>query len=256
MMLFKKRYKYIFGVIPLVLLFRYDLILYAEKNDDAVSEIFLSHLFGGSYDMEKIKISLSILGLLGIVYFSLLFVDYIVQDVFVNAEYIFSRYTNRRKWYCKKLMGAAGYSLLGIFLYLLLYVYAGVRESEQTITGQDMMLILCTYIMLVLFLYFSIVCINICVLYHGTTIGFILFYSGLIISTILTLVLQRMPNQNVALMLHRFNPMSNIFVSWNFSNIYVMWGMGYYAVLCILVSVVLWKIVKKYEIGINVRAET
>ena len=97
MMLFKKRYKYIFGVIPLVLLFRYDLILYAEKNDDAVSEIFLSHLFGGSYDMEKIKISLSILGLLGIVYFSLLFVDYIVQDVFVNAEYIFSRYTNRRR---------------------------------------------------------------------------------------------------------------------------------------------------------------
>lgn len=256
MMLFKKKYKYLFGVIPIILLFRYDLILYAEKNEDAVGEIFLAHLFGGSYNMEEIKVSLSVLGLLGIVYFSLLFVDYIVQDFFVNAEYIFSRCSNRKKWYCKKLMGTAGYSMIGIFLYLLFYIFAGIRESEQRIDMQDVMLIFCTFIMLMLFLYFSIVCINICVLYHGTTIGFILFYSGLIVSTIFTLILQKQPNQKLALILHRLNPMSNIFVSWNFSNSYVIWGMGYYVVLCVLASVILWNIVKKYEIGINLRIET
>lgn len=93
-------------------------------------------------------------------------------------------------------------------------------------------------------------------MYQGTTIGFVIYYSGLAISTIAALMIQKMTNKNIAQILHCINPMSNIFVSWNFSNIYVIWGIGYYLILCVLISILLWKIIKKREIGINVRVET
>ena len=139
---------------------------------------------------------------------------------------------------------------------LLPYIVFGLRETGQKTGSRDWQLILCTYIMLVLFVYFNIICINIGVMKYGTTIGFIIFYSVLIISTILTLFIQKLPNQQVAMVLHRLNPMSNIFVSWNFSSFYVRWGMMYYLVLCIVSTLFMWCKARKYEIGINVRMDT
>ena len=151
MLLFRKKYKYIFLIIPLVLLYRYDLILFEESTEESVGECFLSHLFGGSYRMEQLDLSISILGLLGIIFLSLLFADYIVHDIFENTEYIFSRYSNRKMWYGQKLLGTFGYCNLGIFLYILFYIFRAVQESQFEITQKDVLLILCTYIMLVLF---------------------------------------------------------------------------------------------------------
>lgn len=258
MILFKKKYKYIFCILPIVLLFRYQLVFSIDEYyiEDTVGEVFLSHLFGGSFQMEKLHFIQSVFGLFPLIYFTILFADYIVQDFFANAEYIFTRYTNRIAWYKRKLLGTAGYSIIGVFLILLFYVYSGIRESGYPVTSKDIMLILCTYIMLYLFLYFSTICLNIFVMYQGTTIGFVIYYSGLAISTIAALMIQKMTNKNIAQILHCINPMSNIFVSWNFSNIYVIWGIGYYLTLCVLISILLWKIIKKQEIGINVRVET
>ncbi|MBD5087892.1 MAG: hypothetical protein HDT30_03600 [Clostridiales bacterium] len=258
MILFKKKYKYIFCILPIILLFRYELVFFLDGYyiEDTVGEVFLSHLFGGSFQMEKLNFTQSVFGLFPLIYFSILFADYIVQDFFANGEYIFTRYTSRASWYKKKLLGTAAYSIIGVFLTLLLYVYCGIRESGYPITSKDITLILCTYIMLLLFLYFGTICLNIFVMYQGTTIGFVIYYSGLAISTIAALMIQKLPNKNIAQILHCINPMSNIFVSWNFSDIYVLWGIGYYIILCILISVLLWKIIKKREIGINVRVET
>lgn len=258
MIFFKKKYKYILGILPIVLLFRYDLVFFLNKDmeDDTVGEVALSHLFGGSFQMEQLNITESVFGLFPLIYFSLLFADYIVHDFFANAEYIFTRYTSRAIWYRRKLLGTAVYSMIGVFLTLLLYVYCGVRESGQPITCKDITLIVCTYVMLLLFLYFGTICLNIFVMYYGTTIGFVIYYSGLAISTIIALMIQKMPNKGIAQILHCINPMSNIFVSWNFSDIYVIWGIGYYCTLCILISILLWRIIKRREIGINVRVET
>lgn len=256
MLLFKKKYKYIFLIIPLVLLYRYDLVLFGDSTEESVGECFLSHLFGGSYRMEHLNLSISILGLLGIIFLSLLFADYIVHDISENTEYIFSRYSNRKIWYREKLLGTFGYCNLGIFLYILFYIFRAVQESQCGITQKDILLILCTYIMLVLFSYFSIVCINLLVFYYGISIGFVLYYSALIISSITAYIIQKFPHTTTTGVLHRINPMSNIFVSWNFNSSYILWGMGYYFVICVLVSYVLWRKIKKHEIGINVRTET
>ena len=253
MILFKKKYKAVFLIIPLILLYRYDLVFFAESTGKSVSEVFLMHLFGGSYHMEKMDLAVSVLGLVGIVFVTLLFADYIVRDLTENAEYIFCRYINRRGWYLKKLRDLFLYCNLGIFLCCSFYVINAVYESNKPITTRDIFLILCTYIMLLLFTYCSVLCINLLSLFSDTTIAFVVFYSILIISSMMTIFIQGLSNEKIIGVLHKVNPMSNIFVSWNFNNFHVLWGMGYYVILSLLVIFVLWKKVKYYEIGIGLK---
>ena len=249
MILFQKKYKYIFLVIVFVLFYRYDLLFFQEIMDDSVGEVFLMHLFGGSYDMEKIKLSVSVLNFIGLVYLDLLFSDYIVENTYVNGEYIFSRYSNRFQWYIRKIAGTFLYSNLGVFLYIFPYIINAITTSECKITQKDVQLMLCTYIMLVLFTYFSIIVINLLVLKYGNTISFLIFYSCLILSTIGILLMQE--NGTGIELFHRLNPMSNILVSWNFNNSYVKWGMGYYLFLGCFMTFLLWRSVRRIPIGVK-----
>ncbi len=255
MLFFRKKYKAIFGMVPLVLLYRYDLVLYTQKMENSVGEVFLMHVFGGSYNMEMADITLSMLGLVGIIYLSLLFADYMIRDLQECAEYIFSRYQGRRKWYGRKVVGLFFYCNIGIILYLFLYFLNAIYESERFITEKDIFLILCTYVMVLVFSYCLIIFINLCSLYYDASIGFIISYSIVIISSMGMILIQKLPNQELACILHRINPMSNVLVSWNFSDAQVMWGLGYYMVLAVFLSLVLWKNVKNYEIGIGIKSK-
>ena len=67
---FKRKYKFILGLVIIIIISRYDLILFSEPMDDRVGELFLMHFFGGSYKMEKLDMSLSVVGLLGNIYFT------------------------------------------------------------------------------------------------------------------------------------------------------------------------------------------
>lgn len=250
---FKRKYKHIFWLLPLVLLYRYDLLFFPEKMDEQVGEVFLMHLFGGSYDMEKANLTLSVVGLFGIVFLSLLFADYIICDLKENAEYIFSRYIERKTWYLKKLGGLFAYCNLGIILYLVFYVINAIFEAEQKITKEDILVIFCTYIMLLLFTYCIIISINLTALFFDTTIGFIICYSIMIISSIQMISIQGMEHSKITEFLHRLNPMSNILVSWNFGDAYVRFGIMYYVFFAIGISLLLWRKVKNYEIGLSTK---
>lgn len=251
MLLFKKKYKYIFLVIPLVILFRYDLVFFSETMEGNVGEIFLMHLFGGSYQMEKANLTISVTGLIGIMYLTLLFADYVIHDMTEGAEYIFSRATGRSKWYKKKLCGLLGYCNLGVLLYIFFYIWVGIRETEQGLQKKDVLLMICTYIMLVLFTYCSILCINMLSLIYSITIGVVIYYSMVVISSMAMILIQGISNPILSSVLHRINPMSNVLVSWNFSDFYVIWAMGYYSILAMMLGLVLWKRVKNYEIGVD-----
>lgn len=253
MMLFKKKYKYIFLVIPLVLLFRYDLVFFPDTTGERVGEVFLMHLFGGSYRMEKANLTISVTGLIGIIFLTLLFADYVIHDLTESAEYIFSRATDRRKWYQKKLGELLGYCNLGIFLYIFFYIWVGIRESTQSLQKDDFSLILCTYVMLVLFVYCSVLFINLLSLIYNLTIGFVIYYSVMVISSMAMIFIQGISDPVLSEVLHRINPMSNVLVSWNFSDSYVIWALGYYSILAIVLSLILWSRVKKFNIGVDRR---
>ena len=57
---FKRKYKFILGLVIIIIISRYDLILFSEPMDDRVGELFLMHFFGGSYKMEKLDMFLSL----------------------------------------------------------------------------------------------------------------------------------------------------------------------------------------------------
>lgn len=255
MIFFRKKYFTIFLLLPLIFLYRFDLILYAEPMADPVGEVFLMHFFGGSYKLDQLDLSVSVLGLLGLVFLNLLFTDYLIQDVFVNAEYIFTRFQNRFCWYYRKIIGVILYSSLGILLYMSLYVANAVWTSEYAVTKKDLGVLISVFVILTLFTYFSVVLINLLALRFGNTIGFIITYSVLIVSTIFTMHLQEDPDKIMTQLLHRLNPMSNILISWNFSDAHVLWGIGYYFIVSVVISWLLWLKIRSMEIGIRVRAE-
>uniref|UniRef100_UPI0040567C2E hypothetical protein n=1 Tax=Agathobacter sp. TaxID=2021311 RepID=UPI0040567C2E len=253
MILFKKKYKNIFLLVPLVLLYRYDLLFFPQKTNEHVGEVFLMHLFGGSYDMEKADLTVSVVGLVGIIFLSLLFADYIICDLRESAEYIFTRYMGRKKWYLRKLGELFAYCNVGIFLYILFYVLNAVFESEKQIAKEDILVIVCTYIMLLLFTYCITLSINLLSLFFDTTIGFIICYTIIIISSMGMIGIQGMESEQIAEILHKANPMSNLLVSWNFSNTHILWGITYYTLLTAIVSLLLWRKIKNYEIGLSLK---
>ncbi len=254
--MFKKKYVSIFFLLPIICVYRFDLFLYAEPMDERIGEVFLMHFFGGSYKMDELDMTVSVLGLIGIVFLDLLFSDYIAQDIRVNSEYIFSRYSNRLVWYVKKLKGVMAYSVLGIILYMLPYACNAQMTATQRIGSQDIQILLCTFLMLSLFLYCSILVINLFSIRFGNSIGFLITYTILIVSTILTMNLQKIHSgQPIVMLIHRLNPMSNILVSWNFNDIYVKWGIGYYLGLGVLLSLIGWIKLRKIEIGIRMRTD-
>lgn len=250
---FKRKYKHIFWLVPLVLLYRYDLLFFPEKMEERVGEVFLMHLFGGSYNMEKANLTICVVGLFGIVFLSLLFADYVVCELKEHAEYIFPRYRERKKWYLKKLGGLFAYCNLGILLYLLFYIGNALWESKRQIQKEDILIILCTYLMLLLFTYCIIVSINFVSLFFDTTIGFLICYSVIVISSMEVITIQGMENSQIAEILHKLNPMSNVLVSWNFSDAHIRWGIMYYSLFAIGISLLLWRKVKNYEIGLSLK---
>lgn len=248
---YNHKYKSVFLIVPLVLLYRYDLIIRPEKTNESVGEVFLSHLFGGSYNLEKANLTISVVGLIGIIYLTLLFADYIICDLKQNAEYIFSRYSKRNSWYFKKLIQLFIYVNLGVGLYILPYVVNALWESNHTIGHKDIFAIICAYIMLVLFCYYLIIAINICALKYDVTIGFIVCYSIVIISSIVMIAIQQIDNVYMVDILHRINPMSNILVSWNFGDSNVLWSLVYNVMLIVAFTLYLGNRIKNYEIGIS-----
>ena len=66
-MFFRRRFKYIFLIVPLVIMYRPLLFFGNQYSDASVGSIFLSNMFGGSYAVSKIKITLSVMSLFSII---------------------------------------------------------------------------------------------------------------------------------------------------------------------------------------------
>lgn len=250
-MFFRRRYKYIFLIIPLVFLYRPFLFLGSYQLDEWVSGIFLSNMFGGSYAREKVEIVLAVTSLFGILIMNILLGDYISKDFFENGEYIFSREHNKGKWFIQRAIDLSKYCVLGTVLYVGLYAIGSVMKSSKEVEIRDVILIGITAVMIFEFSYLSTLLINVLALRVGTSIAFVITYSVFIVSDIITFFLQG-GEQNMAIMvLHYINPMSNMTISWNYSQGYVYWSVIYFGIMIMSVLYAGKQIALKYEIGIK-----
>ena len=84
-MFFKKKYKYVFAVIPLMILFR-PFLFFGGKNEvnEPVASTFLTNMFGGSYGRDKVEITLAVQSLAAITIIIILLSDYISGDIKEN----------------------------------------------------------------------------------------------------------------------------------------------------------------------------
>lgn len=244
---FKRKYKFILGLVIIIIISRYDLIFFPEPMDDRVGELFLMHFFGGSYKMEKLDMSLSVVGLLGNIYITLLFCDYLSEDIKEYGELIFTR-CSRIRWFAKKVLGTVFYSSLGTILNLYLYIVNAVYTSNCSLDYRDILVILSGISMLMLFIFNSIILINYFSLNYENSIGFILFYSGVIVSTILAMNVQSYNNEMWKRIVSFINPMSNFLISWNYGDFRVCYALAYFLAFSVISTALLWIKVRNMDV--------
>jgi hypothetical protein len=250
-MFFKRYYKYIFLLILFVIVYRPFLFFGSYEIDESAGTIFLSNMFGGSYSREKIEIVLSVTSLFGVVIINILFGDYIARDYLINSEYIFTRENNKGKWFLKKAAGLGLYSLLGMGVYVGTYVIGAITKSRKGVTVEDITVMVLTFIMMWELVFVTTLLINIISLKVGASISFIIVYSILIVSEMITFCMQSLPGNALVRFLHHMNPMSNITISWNYSTGNVYWSVFYFATLIFIVLLIGYKITTGYEFGIR-----
>lgn len=250
----KQKIRGVAGIIPIVFLWRYDLFIEMKTQTNApVATVILSHLFGGSYAREKMDYTVSVLNLIAIIYLTLLFSQYFVKDIQESCEYLFTRYKNRMTWYLKKLMGLFVWGLIGIGIILFMYTVNAMVESSASITFGDVKMFICVYVMLVFFFLMSVLAINYIALYKGIVVGIVGYYCVVFFSSALTLVAQK--NGINQAWFHILNPMSNIYIGWNFTNIHVIEGILYFIVLCSVLTGCIWMKIRKMDLGIHQNKE-
>lgn len=247
-MFFRKQYKYIFLLIPLVFLYRPFLFFGNYQLNESVGSLFLSNMFGGSYSREKIEIVLSVTSFFGVIIMNILFGDYICKDFFTNSEYIFTREHNKGKWFVKKALGLGSYCMLGTAIYVGLYAIGSIMKSSRPVAISDITVIAFTAIMVFEFTYMTALLINVLALKFGTSIAFVITYSICIVSEIITFCLQGMGESAFIKVLHYVNPMSNMTISWNYSDWFVYWSIIYFLILNIIVLFIGKNVASKYEI--------
>jgi hypothetical protein len=234
-----------------VIVYRPFLFFGSYHLEESVGTIFLSNIFGGSYSREKIEIVLSATSLFGVVIINILFGDYIARDYLVNSEYIFTRENNKGKWFINKAIGLGLYSLLGMGVYVGTYVIGAITKSRNGVTVEDITVMLLTFLMMWELVFVTTLLINIISLKVGVSISFIIVYSILIVSEMITFCMQSLPQNALVRFFHYVNPMSNITVSWNYSMGNVYWSVCYFAMTIIVTLLIGKRIATGYEIGIR-----
>lgn len=250
-MFFRRQYKYIFLLIPLVVLYRPFLFFGSYQLNESVGGVFLSNMFGGSYSREKIEIVLSVTSLFGVMIMNILFGDYICKDFSTNGEYIFSREHNKGKWFMRKAFGLGKYCVLGTVIYVGLYAIGSIMKSNKALMMSDVVVIGATAVMIVEFAYLSTLLINVLAIRFGTSLAFVITYSIFIVSEMITFCLQGMKENTLVKVLHYVNPMSNMTISWNYSDEYVCWSMIYFFILIMTVLFIGKNVASRCEIGIK-----
>lgn len=253
-MFFKKKYKYVFAVIPLMILFR-PFLFFCGKNEvnEPVASTFLTNMFGGSYGRDKVEITLAVQSLAAITIIIILLSDYISGDIKENGEYIFTRLINKKVWYLKKCINMFFYCLMGVVITVVPYAVMSAVTSQQSLRKTDIAVILQTIIMLSVFSFFCCQVINVISMKIDVNVAVLIMYSIIAVSLIIVYAAQSIKNKYIAMNILKFNIISNVVVSWNFSQSFVLWGMFYFICINILIFIVGSKVVENIEIGIRRR---
>lgn len=232
-------------IIPYIFLGNFMDIISTYKFTGDIYQRFLQDLFQGSYHLEKVNIFVSITGIGYIVIHNILFGSIIYKDTYDSAEYIFTRYDGRLKWYVKKVFRIIETSILCNLLYVGLRFLIIIKNAASPITKIDINIFISVFIIMTLFTIFSTLLVNVMALFFGSNIALIGLYVMEGFSTIIALLHSADDISTTFLWL---NPMSNILISWNYSNVQSFIPSIYFIITIAIIAFVGYKKVVNMDI--------
>jgi len=202
-------------IIPITLFRRYDLLLPGVDRSYPVAEMFLQNIFSGNPSREDTDIVIAIFGLLEVVIFNLLFGAYVYHDLYENSAYVFVRQKSRGKWFGKRaaelFLFSALYHLLLIGLTFLLCMGC----SEQGVDSEAVRVLIITYVMILLFTFWTTLLINIVAILTGAAVSFVINYFMLTVFAAVAVNFEKIPLIRRFPVLLKMNPVANVVVNWN-----------------------------------------
>lgn len=222
-------------------------ILNKSKSELPIYQSFLQSIFQGSYNLDKVNIPVSIVGIGYIIIFNIIFGSYLYSELHCVPEYIFTRYNYRWEWYLKKILYLLGLTMFYNFLYVFFKVLIISKNSKTALTKIDLTIIASVFLIMSLFTLVTTLFVNIVSIFIGSNSALVILY---VIEGFSTTISYVQSKQGFITIIDFINPMSNVLIPWNYDYIKSYYPIIYFGTLnLILVFIGILKI-KRMDLGL------
>lgn len=176
--------------------------------DIEIKDLFSHHVFDVYGIMKRKALVLAMENLVFIVYFNLLFGNYIHNYFVKGSVFIFSRIQNRRKWFRIQSIQLYGICIIFTFVYLVMQLGVSIYSSMQMPDLECLKVFLIFWIAFSVILMISTFGINLGAIKFGTVKAFLMVYVFMIVLIQLSIHFDDIPILKNYYAIHVLNPMS------------------------------------------------
>ncbi len=252
MRMYKKRLLLaLFIIIPVVLVFNYDLFLSHGKASYTLKQMLVSRIFDVKSIYEEKTLILAVNSIYFIVIFHICFGTYIYKDFISNGAYIFTRLKSRRVWFYRKSMDIIKFSMLYSFLFVgtlltICRIFVG-KPLEIDIIYTVFFLWFSSSVLIIM----STLLINMLSIFYGSHIGFIFGYATLVFLIAASINFEKIPLIGKYTYVSLINPASIMFLYLIENKVVVVLGFIYYSLVVALFICMSVKLVNKIDVSIT-----
>lgn len=240
----------LFIIIPVALVFNYDLLLSQGEASYALEQMIVSRIFDIKSIEEKTLI-LAVNSIYFIVIFHICFGTYIYKDFISNGAYIFTRLKSRKSWFYQKSVDIIKLGMLYSLLFVLtLFALCGIfvgKPLEIDIVYTVFFLWFSSSILIIL----TTLLINVLSIFYGSHIGFIFGYAILVFLIGVSINFEYIPIIGKYTYASLINPASIMFLYLIENKALVLLGLFYYSLVVGLLIYLSAKLISKIDISIT-----
>lgn len=244
------------SILPILFVCKSSMFIDDRNAIEPVAELFLKNIFTGNPSRTETDIVTVMFDLIELVLFNLLYGAYIYRDLYENSVYIFVRQRNRAKWFRQRLMELFGYCVVYNTIFLGTIFALSVFWSNYAVDNVAINAFVSTYVMLLMFSYWTTVVINILAVRFGSTFSFIICYVGMLILSLLAINHEKIPVIGRFDFLLKFNPLANVIVRWNDGIGQGLYPAMYFVILIVITILVGKVVVERMDIGLENREKS
>lgn len=245
-----------FMIVPILFVEKAGMLGRSGMGELPLAEMFIQEIFFSNPSREESNAVLIMFGMFEIIIFNLLYGSHIYRDLYENTVYIFTRQKNRIKWLCKRATE--------LFLYTMLYhgLYTGIvlaicqDYSQYEIDALVIKFFIITYVMLVLYTFWTTLVINLLAFRFGETISFIAIYIFTLLMSVVAIHHEKIPLIKEMPFLLKWNPVANVVIQWEGGIEEVAFHAVYFILLIAITLLVGGVVIQRMDIGLENKERT